>query len=48
MEIVHKVVLDFDVICNVCGKNLDAQVYKNEIIIDPAKRVLKKQQRRLK
>ena len=42
MEIVHKVVLDFDVICNVCGKNLDAQVYKNEIIIDPCQTCLEK------
>ena len=40
MEIVTEVVQYFDVVCSVCGKDLDGTIYKNEIIVDPCETCL--------
>ena len=42
MEITTEVILDFDVVCNVCNEKLNAQVWKDEIIVDPCETCLEK------
>jgi len=42
MKIIEKIELDFNVICNVCGCELDANVYSDEIIIHPCETCIEK------
>ena len=42
MEILYEVAIEFGVVCNECGETLDAEFYKDEIIVDPCKTCLDK------
>jgi hypothetical protein len=40
MEITQEVDFYFDVVCNICGKGLEATIYKDELCIDPCETCL--------
>jgi len=42
MEIELTTIENFSVCCNVCGNDLDAELYRSEIIIDPCETCMEK------
>ena len=40
MEISTEIITEYQVVCNICGKPLDAELVGEEIIVDPCKHCL--------
>ena len=40
MEIITEVILEYNVVCNICGEKINAEVNRDEIIVDPCETCL--------